>query len=136
MKKFLFTLFACVLVLCSCSNDDETSFNYDMGLLYGTWRVTEVQQNDGSFLDVTSTIAEKVFKPTYATFKEDRTYTGRGEFGNGSGTYKAEGNTIYTYIGDTEYLRYEVVNLSGNKCHLIMKQTGSTSTIEIICTKQ
>lgn len=138
MKSLIFALLAVfMLAFSGCSKDDnEPKFNYDMNTLYGKWRVTEVQQKDGSFLNVTSSIAEQVFKPTYATFNENGTYSGSGAFGNGSGTYKAEGNTIYTYIEGAEYLRYEVKSLSGNKCHLVMKETGSSSTLEIKCTKQ
>ena len=137
MKKYLlFAFLACVFsVFVGCSSDDEEKFNYDMAQLYGTWRITEVQQSDGTFLNVTSAIAEKVFKPTYATFNEDGTYSGRGEFGSGSGTYKAEGNTIYTYVEGAEYASYEVVSLSGEMCHLKMKIKGSSSVLEIKCTK-
>lgn len=137
MKKYLFALLVCVMAFAGCSKDDETpKFNYDLETLYGTWRVTEVQQKDGSFFDVTTSVAEMVFEPTYATFNENGTYSGRGEFGTGSGTYKAEGNTIYTYVEGVEYLRYEVKSLSGEKCHLVMKKQGSSSTLEIKCTKQ
>jgi hypothetical protein len=137
MKKYLFALLVCVMAFAGCSKDDETpKFNYDLETLYGTWRVTEIQQKDGSFLDVTTSVAEMVFEPTYATFNENGTYSGRGEFGTGSGTYKAEGNTIYTYVEGVEYLRYEVKSLSGEKCHLVMKEQGSSSTLEIKCTKQ
>lgn len=125
------------MAIAGCSDDNSaTGFNYDLETLYGTWRITEVQQQDGSFFDVTTSIAELVFEPTYATFNADGTYSGRGAFGTGSGTYKAEGNTIYTYIGGVEYLRYEVKSLSGDKCHLIMAESGSSATLEIKCTKQ
>jgi hypothetical protein len=131
MKKYLFALLVCVMAFAGCSKDDETpKFNYDLETLYGTWRVTEIQQKDGSFLDVTTSVAEMVFEPTYATFNENGTYSGRGEFGTGSGTYKAEGNTIYTYVEGVEYLRYEVKSLSGEKCHLVMKEQGSSSTLK------
>lgn len=138
MKRTIFILIALIAAIFSgCSKkDDGPKFNYDINTLYGKWRVTEVQQKDGSFFDVTTSIAETVFKPTYATFNENGTYSGSGAFGNGSGTYKAEGNTIYTYVEGVEYLRYEVKSLSGNKCHLVMKEKDSSSTLEIKCTKQ
>lgn len=45
MKKYLFALLVCVMAFAGCSKDDETpKFNYDLETLYGTWRVTEVQQ--------------------------------------------------------------------------------------------
>jgi hypothetical protein len=136
MKKFLFTLFACVLVLCSCSKDDDLSFNYDKSLLYGKWRVTEIEQNDGSYLDVTSSIAEKVFKPTYMVIKENGTYDSWGEFGNGSGTYKAEGSKVYTFIDGEEYLYYDIVSLSDKKAHVYMREKESDSSIGLKLTKQ
>ena len=66
---------------------------------------------------------------TSATFNANGTYSGRGYFGYGNGTYKAEGKTIITYIGGKEYLRYDVIRLSGNTCELRMYQTGSDADI-------
>ena len=92
MKNLLFTFIALVglvITLGGCSKDKKKNgFDYPIETLYGTWRVTHVEQKDGTMFDVTTPIAEKVFKPTYATFNADGTYSGRGAFGTGNGTYK------------------------------------------------
>ena len=78
MKKYLFAVLLCAMALVGCSKDDEPQvFNYDLEMLYGTWRVTEIEQSDGSFLDVTTSVGEMVFEPTYATFNEYGTYSDR-----------------------------------------------------------
>jgi len=135
MKKILFCLMALVM-MAGCSKEDEPTFNYDLDILIGTWRVTHVMQDNGAYLDVTTTIAEMVFEPTYATFNADGTYYGSGEFGTGSGTYKAVGNTIITYVGGEEYLKYDVLSLNVDQCELKMYQTGEESSIKIKCKKQ
>ncbi len=141
MKKILITALAIigmVLAFSACSKEDEpqNGFDYPLETLYGTWRVTHVEQKNGSMFDVTTPIAEMVFKPTYAIFNADGTYSGRGFFGNGSGTYKAKGKTITCFIDGTEYLKYDVLSLSGTQCELKMYKSGSTSSIKIRCKKQ
>lgn len=140
MKRFLLSMLAVVLVACiflSCSKDDEGSkFDYSMETLVGKWRITHIEQADGSMLDITTPIAERVFKPTYATFNNDGTYSGSGEFGNGSGTFKPIGKTITCYVSGKEYLKYDVLSLSGTECELKMYQSSSSSSIKIRCKKQ
>ena len=78
MKNLLFTFIALVglvITLGGCSKDKKKNgFDYPIETLYGTWRVTHVEQKDGTMFDVTTPIAEKVFKPTSATFNADGTY--------------------------------------------------------------
>ena len=81
-------------------------------------------------------LAEKVFKPTYATFNADGTYSGRGALGVGKGTYKAQGKTITCYVEGKEFLKYDVLSLSGKECELKVYQTGSSSSVRIRCKKQ
>lgn len=135
MKKF-FTLMLITLMVVSCEKDEkvDSSFNYDIDLLYGTWRVTHVEQSDGSFLDVTTSVAQNFFEPTYATFKSDGTYSGKGFFGNGSGTYKTSGNTITTYVENEVYLMYDVVSLNAGECQLVMRD--DSGSMKIKCKKQ
>ncbi len=138
-KKLLATVFLAVLAIVSisCSKDEPTNkFDYPLETIYGTWRVTHVERENGTMLDVTSSIAEKHFKPTYATFNSDGTYSGRGFFGDGDGTYKAQGKTVICYIDGEEYLKYDILSLSGNQCELKMHQTDDKSSIKIRCKKQ
>lgn len=139
MKKTLFPLLLVVvlpMLFIGCSNHNQPTFDYDIKILHGKWRITHVEQKDGSMFDVTTAIAEKVFKPTYATFNQDGTYTGIGAFGYGSGTYTAIGKTITTFISGEQYLKYNVVSLTESRAELIMSQTGSTSTMNLIVQKQ
>ena len=140
MKKNLFTVVALVglvITFSECSkNKTKNGFDYPIETLYGTWRITHVEQKDGTMFDVTTPIAEKVFKPTYATFNTDGTYSGRGALGAGKGTYKAQGKTITCYVDGKEFLKYDVLSLSGKECELKVYQTGSSSSVRIRCKKQ
>jgi hypothetical protein len=136
MKKAVFLLLMIATILSGCSKDENTSFDFDINLLYGTWRVTHVMQSNGTYFDVTTNVGESVFEPTYAIFNADGSYSGSGEFGTGSGTYTAIGKTITTFVSGKEYLKYDVVSLTGTTAELIMSETGSTSTLKIKVTKQ
>lgn len=129
MKKVLFLLAVLPMVLLSaCSSDDEDSFNYPMETLYGTWEGVEIDI-DGTIIDLTDWVYSKY--RFSATFNSDGTYSGSGYFGNGSGTYKANGDMIYTYIDGKEYLRYQVVSMQGNTSTLIMIMEGSDETLKV-----
>lgn len=141
MKKFLF-IFSAIMGLTtlqtSCKKDDPAPqrFEYALETLHGTWRITHIETKDGAMFDVTTPIAAKTIKPTYATFNADGTYSGRGYFGEGSGTYKASGKTITCYIDGTEFMKYDVLSLSGNICELRMSKPGSDLSLRIRCKKQ
>ena len=45
-------VFAAVVSFSSCSDDDESKFDYPMDTLYGTWEVTEIMAG-GTWYDVT-----------------------------------------------------------------------------------
>lgn len=130
MKKVLLSvlLIASIITLTSCSKDDEADFNYPMETLYGTWKGTDIKV-DGSWIDVTSWLYSKF--AFSITFHSDGTYSGKGYFGNGSGTYTAKGKTIITYVNGKEYLRYEVKSLSNNIAELSMTVDGSGETLEV-----
>lgn len=134
MKKIILLFAVLVVAFSSCSkDDDDNSFKYDINTLVGKWRITNVQLEDG-WLDVTTAMGESVFDPTYATFNSDGTYIGKGEFGNGSGTYKAENSTIICYVEKQEYARYEVISLTGTECQLKMIADGESLNIK--CKKE
>lgn len=135
MKK-IFSLMllcaACVCVFSSCSKEEE-NFDYPMEVLYGTWEGTEMKVKD-KWIDLTN-----IFYSQFAfsiTFYSDGTYTGKGYFGNGNGTYKAEGDKIYTYVDGEEYFVYKIKSLKDNKAELLMGVTGSDDWIEIKVEKQ
>lgn len=132
MKKLLLSLALLlpVVLLSSCSDDEEeNNFNYPMEYLYGTWSISEVEYN-GSYVDW-----EPIFEPTYITLNENGTYSSRGFFGSGNGTYTASGNTVITYIEGEEYFRYEVLSLTESSCEVIISMTGASETLQIKCVK-
>lgn len=123
MKKTLFMLFAILSVaLASCSDDDDNN-EYKEAII-GKWELTQIEFGGGW---------TSMPRPAYATFNSDGTYSGRGYFGNGSGTYKISGNTIICYIEGEEYVRYDIIELKSNTCILNMK-IGSES-FKIKCEK-
>ena len=120
MKKIFLMwmlVFAAVVSFSSCSDDDESKFDYPMDTLYGTWEVTEIMAG-GTWYDVTKYPYDKFAMSI--SFKSDGTYYGSGYLGNGSGTYTAEGKTIVTYVSGEEYVRYTVKSLTSNTAELSM----------------
>lgn len=132
-KFFVFLMLSTIMLLSSCSKDDEPKFNYDLNLLYGKWRITEMYTSN-KWVDVTTYPGNLVMPPTYATFNSDGAYSGSGYFGTGSGKYVAIGSSITTYIDNEEYAKYDVISLNGTSCELNMS-IGSSS-IKIRCKKQ
>lgn len=136
MKKLLSMMLlftAMCLTFSACSKDDDEKFDYPMETLYGNWKGTGIYIN-GSWIDVTSWLYyEYAFS---IKFNSDGTYSGKGYFGNGSGTYKAVGNMIYTYVDGEEYAVYKVKSLTGNKAELSMGITGSDEWLDIKAEKE
>ena len=128
-KSFIVMLLLAVtgFVFMSCDKDDDDDFDYPMESLYGTWNVTDVKAG-GRWYDVTTYPYTKFGMSI--SFKSNGSFYGKGFFGNGSGTYKATGNTIITYLGDEEYIRYTVKSLSGNNAELTMSMGGESMDIK------
>lgn len=130
MKKslFLMMLFALSMISLSSCSKDEDKFDYPMETIYGTWNGTDVLI-DGKWRDITNyPYTQFAFS---IKFNSDGSYYGSGYFGNGSGTYKAEGNTITTYIDGKEYARYIVKTLSNNKAELTMFMGDDSMDIKV-----
>lgn len=119
MKKVLLLLAIAALAFASCSSSDDDDdfgaddFYYDVETLYGTWGITHL--NGVPWL----------YETTSASFYPDGTYSGRGYFGNGSGTYKLSRKEITCYVDGKEYVKYYVQSITGNKCVLLMFFGGS-----------
>lgn len=126
----IFTFDGCYL--CSyfygVRKDEQESFKFDIENLYGTWQGIAIQSN-GEWIDITqpphTNLAFSV------VFYENGTYSGSGYFGNGSGTYKAEGDMIYTYIDGEELYRYKVHSISNGIAEVSMGVAGDNITLEI-----
>lgn len=131
MKRIIAIFVVAVLSmsLVSCgSDDDEQGFNYPMESLYGTWNGTEIKTEKAT-IDLTN-----LFWYEYKfsiTFNSDGSYRGKGYFGNGTGTYKAEGDMIYTYVSGEEYARYKVLSFSGDTATLIMYMGDDSIQIKV-----
>ena len=126
MKK-LFLLTAIIgFVMCGCKKDKD---ELDVNQLHGKWKVTHVEI-DGSY-------QSWLLTSTYITFYSDGSYYGSGYFGTGSGTYKVAGKTVITYVGNSEYYRYDVLSLSSNNAELKMYDNDKpSSSIKIRVSKQ
>lgn len=121
----LFTVMFLMFSGCSSDGDD---FDYPMDTLYGSWEGVSINLNEG-WVNITEyPYTRFAFS---IRFNSDGTYSGRGYFGNGSGTYTAKGKTIITYVNGKEYLRYEVKSLSNNIAELSMTVDGSGENLEI-----
>ena len=129
MKKIIMISIVCLgLMVTSCS---KSKFNYPMESLYGKWNVTDIRLDSG-WIDITVYPFTKF--GMQITFYSDGTFYGSGYFGNGSGTYEAEGNIIQTYLNGEEYFRYQVKSLSNTKAELTMFDR-SGDAIDIIAVK-
>ncbi len=130
MKNFLGIMLLCAtfgFVLSSCSNDDdEIVFAYPMESIYGTWDGVSVKM-DGRWVDITSSYYEDL--QFSITFYSNGKYYGTGYFGTGSGTYKAEGAYIYTYVDGMPYYNYQIKSLANNNAELIMYDPDRPSSI-------
>lgn len=132
MKKLLYMAFLpmmmLMMTLTSCSKDDNSpidGFDYPAETLYGTWKITKV--GGISWL----------YETTTATFNSDGSYSGKGYFGNGTGTYTAKGKTINCYVSGKLYCTYEVQSLSGTTAVLKMFSDDNSSTsLTLTCEKQ
>lgn len=123
MKLSLLAISMIVAIsLQSCSKDEVSKKD-----VIGTWKLSEVSTDDGK------TFTKWPFVTTIATFKENGTYIGKGYFGNGEGTWNLEGNTLKTYVDDKEYIKYEVIELSGSTATL--KISVKNSSIQVKCVR-
>lgn len=129
--KILLTLVLLCTIFSSCDKEEKekNSFDYPMETLYGIWDGTEIYlEKTSQWVDITKyPYTEFGFS---IRFKSDKTYTGSGYFGNGSGTYEAIGKTVITYVNGKEYARYTVKSLTNNRAELTMDM-GGTSTMDV-----
>jgi len=132
MKKILYLAFLplmmLMMTLTSCSKDDDSpldDFDYPAETLYGTWKITKVEGLDWPY------------QTTTATFNSDGSYSGRGYFGDGTGTYAAKGKTISCYVSGKLYCVYEVQYLISTTAVLKMSSGESgSSSLTLTCEKQ
>ena len=97
--------------------------------LYGTWKVTKAKFAEDAIM------TEWEYEDTYATFKENGLYEGKGHWGNGEGTYSVSGNTITTYISNAPYITYNVISLNGTDAEIKATIVASSQSIWIQCEK-
>lgn len=137
MKKYLFLLVSLVMCLgiISCGDDDDDTgaspfknFNYSYTQVVGTWKIQTYSNTVDGFYVLWSD------GNTGAVFNANGTYRGFGSLGNGEGTFTASGNVIQTYVNGEPYLKYEIIELTGNTAKMYM--STAKSGIYIICKKE
>lgn len=112
MKKILIALAIMSLFFVACSSSDDipssADFDFNLDLLYGEWRATDVESVGSQ--DLTTPINELYAAPTYLKFNKDGTLEAEGLFGEGIGKYSTKEKSIYTSIGSIKK-SFEVVSL-------------------------
>lgn len=122
-------LVAMIVLSAACSTEEQ--FDYPMDTLCGTWETVALKfDDDENWCDITSPIFDDL--KMSITFCSDGTYYGRGYFGNGSGTYKAFGKTIETYVNGELYFTYHINYMNENMAELTMSSTGSSIEIRVV----
>ena len=135
--SFLTLLVSCDIIIYTGNNNNEapsieekpTEALFQKDDLYGTWKITKAKYAEDA------TMTEWEYEDTYATFKENGLYEGRGHLGNGEGTYSVSGNTITTFISNAPYITYEVISLTGAEAEIKATVIHTSQKIWILCTK-
>ena len=124
MKKVLFALAILpLLAFVSCSSDDDDNntpnndFDYNIELLYGEWRATEVEIEGILDINLTDPEMELMIAPTYITFATSGVYESEGILGEGTGKYIAKDKTITTSLGGKN-VSFNVISLSATKAEI------------------
>ena len=130
MKKYLSLLLTCLvfsLSLVSCSDDDDDKNPY-YDKIVGTWQIVqEKTKQSGNYMNWP-------FSPTYATFKANGEYSGRGYFGTGSGSWSIKGNRVSTYIEGQLYATYDIISTTSTTSEL--KMSIGDEALWIKCKKE
>ena len=127
----LIAVLMCVnFVACSSSDDEEVlelTGPYATKII-GTWEVTHY--GDGKvWIPWTN-------KTTTATFNSDGTYSGRGYFGTGKGTFKLSNSHITCYIEGEVFIQYDILSVEGDIAVLTMYPESSSEKLTIKCEKK
>lgn len=129
MKKtfsiFAILAIATITMFTSCSSDDDgDKYGFTKNDVVGTWETTAIQTSGGTWIDLTSYLYYD--KRAYAKFNNDGTYRGWGALGNGTGTWKLEGNTLTTYVSGKVYITYTNIVLNGDEMSGTMSDKSSS----------
>ncbi len=131
--KTIAYLFAMIIALnaqsCGSDNDNNEPDQPTKNDIVGTWKLYAISTDDGA------SFSNWPFETTSATFKGDGSYSGKGYFGNGSGTWKQNGKTVITYVKGEEFYRYAINSLTSSTCTLTMSQESSKASILVKCVK-
>lgn len=131
MKKLLLFLSIAILAFSGCSKDegvDLGKFDYDTEIIFGTWQITHTISQSGTEWEWSEA-------STTATFNRDGSYSGKGYFGNGTGTYKLSGKTITCYVEGSEYMKYTVVSFGDANTTCILDMSAGGESLRIKCKK-
>jgi hypothetical protein len=131
LKNFFFVMLMIVssisFVSCSDNDDDEPQSPYASTII-GTWKITHYGSQSNWLTWPKST--------TTATFNSDGTYSGRGYFGTGTGTYTLKNSHITCYVDGEVYAQYDIISVENGIAVLDMYAGSDTSSkITIKCKK-
>ena len=90
----------------------DDGFMLNRADIIGSWQVVEAKFSE----DATMTAWE--FEDTYAEFKDNGLYEGKGYFGDSQGTFTVKGNIITVKIDNEPFIAYEVTDLHEDRARL------------------
>lgn len=119
----------------SSGSDDQTeqgntnNFSLNRDEIIGCWQVIQAKYSEDAKM------TDWEFEDTYAEFKDNGLYEGKGYFGNGQGTFSVEGNVITTKIDNVPFIVYEVTAIEDDKAELTATLQSNKQKIWMVCQK-
>lgn len=105
----------------------DNGFKLNRADIIGSWQIVEAKFSE----EATMTAWE--FEETYAEFKDNGLYEGKGYFGNSQGTFTVEGNIITAKIDNEPFIVYEVTALQESRVWLTTTLASNRQKIWLIC---
>ena len=108
---------------------NPNGFSLDREKIIGTWQVVQAKYTE----DAKMTAWE--YEDTYATFKENGRYEGKGYFGDGEGVWTVSGNIITVLIDNQPYITYTVTGQTDDVVELTATLMSSGTKIWMVCSR-
>ena len=111
------------------TNTNTNDFSLNREDIIGCWQVIQAKYSEDAKM------TDWEFEDTYAEFKDNGLYEGKGYFGNGQGTFSVEGNVITTKIDNVPFIVYEVTALEDEQAELTATLQSNKQKIWMVCKK-